>query len=140
MPTIDFTGVFLSFNGKTYQNDSEIAIVDIRENDSSRSSSSSTKNYNGLQCITDKMPCCDEHKIGHWFFPNGTVVPEIMSNNSFYVTRGQNDGTVNLNRLNDSLIPTGRFCCEIPDALGNINHVCVRLTRNGGESVSYNCN
>ena len=48
---------------------------------------------NGLQCVTDKMPCCDKPQTGMWFFPDGTTVPVKERATSYYVSRGHNDGT-----------------------------------------------
>ena len=119
-----FAGVYILFNGTRYPNSSVIPITDIGE--------SNPDLNNALQCITDKMPCCDQQQLGEWVFPNGTVVPDENSAISFYTNRGQNDGTVNLNRLSDSLRPFGRFCCTIPDAVDEVNYICVTL--NGTES------
>ena len=89
---------------------------------------------NGLQCITDKMPCCDRPLIGMWLFPDGKTVPVKEKAASYYVSRGHNDGTVTLNRLSSSLMPTGKFCCVIPDALEIYNYLCITL--NGSKSKS----
>ena len=73
---------------------------------------------NSLQCVTDKMPCCQTGpKVGEWYFPNGSVIPEQRNRTPFYVSRGDN-GAVNLNHVNRSSIssPSGLFCCEIQDA------------------------
>ena len=90
--------------------------------------------HNGLQCITDKMPCCDKPQTGMWFFPDGTTVPVKERATSYYVSRGHNDGTVTLNRLSSSLTRTGKFCCVIPDALEIDNYLCIAL--NGSKSKS----
>ena len=37
------------------------------------------------------------------------------------------DGTVNLNRLNDSVIPIGKFCCVVTDAEDKSNYICIRV-------------
>ena len=78
----------------------------------------------GFQCITDKMPCCRGENIGEWQFPNGTAVPLIGSATTFYRNRGSGDGAVNLNRLNDVMMPTGRFCCVVPDATNTDVTMC----------------
>ena len=57
-----------------------------------------------------------------------TEIPEIDNDSTFYINRGQNDGTINLNRRNDSLMPTGRFCCEMPDATEKMMYICVTVT------------
>ena len=81
-----------------------------------------------LQCITNKMPCCKMAKIGHWYFPNGEEVT-IQGNAPpfFYRNRG-NDGTVNLNRVHESVItPTGQFCCVVPDNNDINQKLCVNI-------------
>ena len=103
-----------------YPNNSFIFIIDIGQtNDTSTS---------GLQCITDRKPCCksDPNRQGEWFFPDGGLVPRHGAINvtTFYRTRGD-DGTVNLNRVNDDvLMPTGKFCCVVPDATGISQRTC----------------
>ena len=108
-------GVYLSLERKVYANNSDIPITEIDTR---------------LQCITDKMPCCAafNDKTGDWFFPGGTAVPgPLQSPTSFYRTRGD-DGTVNLNRLNTSVLtPTGLFCCVVPDATGDMQRVCANI-------------
>ena len=75
------------------------------------------------------------NKQGDWFFPNGTVVPgPLQSPTTFYRNRG--DGTVNLNRLNTNvMMPTGLFCCEVPDSLSDYVTVTSRLCMNIGKST-----
>ena len=75
------------------------------------------------------MPCCAaiEGRAGEWFFPNWNTVPNLGGATTFYRTRGD-DGTVNLNRLNTNvLMPTGVFCCEVPDATGVMQSVCANI-------------
>ena len=111
-----------------------MSITDIGETDPS----TSPTQVNGLQCITDRIPCCRAQQIGKWLFPDRTVVPEQENATLFYINRGLDDGTVNLNRVNDSMMPTGMFCCVIPDAEGVVNYICVKLIGNKGGSVSFN--
>ena len=75
------------------------------------------------------MPCCAtfEGRAGEWFFPNWNTVPNLGGATTFYRTRGD-DGTVNLNRLNTNvLMPTGVFCCEVPDATGVMQRICANI-------------
>ena len=114
-------GVYLSLRGVVYANNSAIQITEIGETNSMFNT--------GLQCITDRRPCCasPEGRAGEWFFPNGTHVPLQYSATSFYRNRG-NDGTVNLNRLNTNvMIPTGLFCCEVPDVAGDTQPLCANI-------------
>jgi hypothetical protein len=118
------TGVYLSLRGAVYANNSAIPIAEIGE-------TNSTSNT-GLQCVTDRIPCCSAlaTRTGEWFFPDGmTIVPNQAGASSFYRNRGPgDDGTVNLNRLNTNvMMPTGLFCCELPDATGMMQRVCANI-------------
>lgn len=67
---IIFLGVYLSLNGTKYANNSVISITEIGETDPDLNQN------DGLQCITDRRPCCRfRYRVGEWFFPNGTEVP-----------------------------------------------------------------
>ena len=117
------TGVYLSLRGTVYANNGVIPIAEI-----------GTTSNTGLQCITDRMPCCAGAQIGQWNFPNGTHVP--MQNNAatFYRTRGD-DGTVNLNRLNTNvMMATGLFCCEVPDATGDMQRLYANISELADQS------
>jgi hypothetical protein len=85
----------------------------------------------GLQCITDRMLCCVTlpNRFGEWLFPDGYAVPGPNQNpTTFYRSRGD-DGTVNLNRLNANvMMPTGLFCCEVPDALNVMQRLCANIS------------
>ena len=66
------------------------------------------------------MPCCvSPSRVGEWYFPGGggtvQAIGAVPTPTTFYRNRGD-DGTVNLNRLNsDVMMPTGQFCCVVPD-------------------------
>ena len=111
-----------------YPNNSVILITEIEQtNDTSN---------NGLQCITDRRPCCASvgARAGDWFFPNESVVPVQYFTTTFYRNRSD-DGTVNLNRLSsDVMMPTGRFCCVVPDATSTDVTLCVLI----GKQFLYN--
>ena len=113
------TGVYLSLKGVVYPNNSVILITEIEQTNMSN---------NGLQCITDKRPCCTGgNRAGEWFFPDGTMVLLQSSATTFYRNRGD-DGTVNLNRVNnDVMMPTGRFCCVVPDATSTNVTICANV-------------
>ena len=100
-----------------YANNSVIPIREVGE--TSRT---------GLQCITDRRPCCAGARIGQWRFPDGTLVPVLGAGATlFYRNRGE-DGTVNLNRLYTGvMMPTGLFCCEVPDAIDVDQTVCIDI-------------
>ena len=100
-------GIYLSLKGKNYQNNS-VFSTSVIGNVSTGSS---------LECVTDRKPCCasDPNRAGQWLFPDGGLVPIQGLASTFYRSRGD-AGTVNLNRLNsDITMPTGRFCCVVPD-------------------------
>ena len=74
------------------------------------------------------MPCCRflGGQVGEWFFPDGTMVP--LSDPTFYRNRGHDDGTVNLNRASTNvMMPTGKFCCVVPDATGDMQKICASV-------------
>ena len=114
-----------------YPNNSVILITEIEPTTTSNGVTDTATN-NGLQCITDRSPCCQtpSNRYGEWFFPNdGGVVPVQAGATSFFRNRG-NDGTVNLNRLNsDVMMPTGRFCCVVPDAVNVSMSTCAVISK-----------
>ena len=80
------------------------------------------------------MPCCAGAQIGQWNFPNGTHVPMQSNAATFYQNRG-GDGTVNLNRLNTNIMmPTGLFCCEVPDAVSDVQRLCTNISELADQS------
>ena len=68
---------------------------------------------NVLQCYTNRQPCCRDGQLGEWLFPNGTTVKINSTGDDFYRNRGAS--VVNLNWRDNSRIPTGLFCCVIPN-------------------------
>ena len=58
-------------NGKTYQNNSLVALKDVGESNSA------------LLCLTNNIRCCSRAQVpgrgilGDWFYPNGTTVPNM---------------------------------------------------------------
>ena len=117
-------GVYLSLRGMVYANNSVIQITEIGDTDPD------TDLSEGLQCITDRIPCCRfAFRAGEWYMytPERTVVPGESATVSFYRNRGYEDGTVNLNRPNGVTMPTGLFCCEVPSATGGDQTVCANI-------------
>ena len=117
--------MYLSFDRMVYANNSVIQINEIGETDTY------TAQNEGLQCITDRMPCCAnaQFRAGEWLFPNGTTVHTHDNARSFY-TNWRDDGSVNLNLLSsDTLLPllTGLFCCVVPDARDRVQTVCTEI-------------
>ena len=127
--------MYLSLKGVVYPNNSNVNITEIGQTDTTSVPRPPNSN-NGLQCITDKRQCCAAmaNRAGVWLFPeNGGMVPPIGEGanraTTFYRNRGD-DGTVNLNRVNDNvMMPTGQFCCMVPDATDAMVTVCVNIGR-----------
>lgn len=123
-------GVYLSLKGIVYANNSIIQNTNIGQTDPYSSQNE------GLQCVTDRMPCCSS-QIGEWSFPDGTTVPTRDNAVSFYRNEGD-DGAVNLNRIGSNVVsPTGLFCCVIPDATDTLQRMCATISKldiciNGG--------
>jgi hypothetical protein len=60
------------------------------------------------------------------YTPDRAIVSTQSTAVSLYRTRGD-DGTVNLNRLSGVMMPTGLFCCEVPDAAGDTQSLCANI-------------
>lgn len=122
-------GVYLSLRGVIYNNNSIICITEIGEAESATN--------NALQCITDRMPCCQTppNGYGEWYLPNGELVGLTKNHsdpfNTFYRTRGD-DGAVNLNHVGSTLnrtnSPLGLFCCQVPDSTNVIQQICAYIS------------
>ena len=121
---ITHAGVHLSFKGMTYSNNSIFFINEIGRTSSNKA----------IQCVTDKQKCCfsTRNRFGEWYFPNGTLLPRQHHPTDgfathFYRNRADN-GTVSLNRVGPSVVsPTGRYCCELPDAAGVQQSLCAYI-------------
>lgn len=116
---IYFKGAYLALRNQFIANNTQINL---------RSIGLSSDNPSGaLQCITDRKPCCfgQDPMLGWWYKPNGMVVHWNTSDEVLFGSRGDN-GEVYLNRPNGvTRIPTGRFCCVIPDATDTNQTLCV---------------
>ena len=119
-----YTGVYLRQNGIFLANNSAILISDIGRASNNR-----------LQCVTDRTPCCTSQfqpyipAIGNWFFPDdGGWVPSLSGGDATFGRNRGSDGTVNLLRVsNDVMMPTGQYCCVVPDASGVDQWACVNV-------------
>ena len=114
-----YIGVYLTLKRIVYANNSIIQNTNIGETDPYSSQNE------GLQCVTDRKPCCGT-QIGEWYFPNGTTVLRQHSGASFYRNEGD-DGAVNLNRIGSDA--SGLFCCEIPDATDTLQRMCATISK-----------
>ena len=121
MTVLSRVGVYLSLRGRVYANNSVIPITEIGE--------TNTTSNTGLQCITDRIQCCrSPNTAGQWHFPDGGNVPIQNDATTFY--RNRDNGVVNLNRLNTTIMsPTGLFCCVVPDATGSSQRICVYVSK-----------
>ena len=112
-----------------YADKSVIQITEIGATDPY----SDTAQDDGIQCITDRMPCCrnPQFSAGEWLFPNGSNIPTQEGAAVFYRDRGD-DGSVSLNILSsDTALPllTGLFCCVVPDATDTTQTVCADISK-----------
>lgn len=114
-------GVYISLKETVYANNSVISIREIGE----------TRSY-GLQCVTDKKPCCNsEHKAGEWYFPNGSIIIAVQENHGpFFVSRDDRGKIIlnYVNGINDILSPSGPYCCGVQDANGLKQSLCAIIS------------
>ena len=113
-------GVYIRLNGTSYPNNSNIVITDIGQGEDG-----------ALYCITDLIECCQKNQTttgttrGEWLDPNGEEVGLISTNETFYKKRGRSK--VYIYRRAGSILPVGKFCCEVPDATYTDITVCVNI-------------
>ena len=88
-----------------YTNNSLLSITDVGEADSA-----------AVLCRTDLESCCAGQ--GEWIYPNGIItatgnssVRNRNSNDDIFRTRG--NMVVRLERRNNSIGPTGQYCCQV---------------------------
>lgn len=117
-----FTGVSLSLRGVTYLNNSVVQLSEIGEGD------------DALLCHTDNTGCCtlsSGRREGEWYFPGGDrvlVFSDVDRTRDFYRNRGHM--LIRLNRLNNSMSPTGCYHCDIPNA-NDVIHTLYIYISNG---------
>ena len=131
------SGVYLSLKGVFRPNNTAIMINEIGETNTS--SNPPANSNNGLQCVTDRTPCCrfQGGLQGEWLFPNGSYVPSQSAATTFYRNRGRDDGTVNLNHRNNAvMMPTGQFCCVVPDTTGVNQMACAIISESHTEIIA----
>ena len=131
-PIYTFAGVYLTQNDNVLANNSAIFISDIGSAD------------NILQCVTDRMSCCGHPNIsGNWFYLDGNVVPSVIGRCSrataFGRTRESGGTIINLHRVSDDvMMPTGQYCCVVPDATGVNQWACVVICKCSAFTLSSN--
>ena len=98
-------GVWFSFRGVAYQNNSLVTLEDIGEGG------------DALFCVTDQPACCKPRvnvpAIGNWYFPNGTRVVSSGAQWDFHRTRDQSMVLLRRRRGGDN----GIYSCVLPDAM-----------------------
>ena len=104
-------------------NDSNIAINTIQ-------TSTDPANINLLVvCTSDRKPCCkDMPQYGEWYFPNGSQVQHRDEGAVAFYRRRDNAGNVYLLRISVNVLsPSGKFCCEVEDATGRNQTLCINI-------------
>ena len=98
-------GIMIVYQSQSYENHT---IVNLETGDNMI-----------LNCFTNKSGCCKhmyEGGEGEWIFPNQSIVRRFSFGDDFYRNRGEvGEGVVNLIWNKDATIPTGIFCCIIPN-------------------------
>ncbi|XP_064386249.1 P-selectin-like isoform X2 [Halichondria panicea] len=108
-------------------NNTEIFITDIGEDGGLPT----------LTCHTDSTTCCRSNadnngngSLGQWTYPNGSVIlrngASMTAGEQFYVNRNGFAQIIGLNRreANNSLTPTGSYCCTVPTSAGRDDLLC----------------
>ena len=76
-----------------------------------------------LSCQTLSDAQCGGSSSPEMFFPNKTQVSS--EGESMYSSYGT--GLVSLNRKKDDKSPLGTYCCQIPDSLGNLQKMFIKI-------------
>jgi len=95
-----------------------------------------------LLCLTDLTACCKSDytggrgHLGHWFFPNETMVPNMGDQWDFFRTRGQMMVLMHHRRGGVN----GIYHCDIPDQTENPRrlYVGVYTANTGGYFKTHN--
>ena len=131
------TGLQIMFKGTSYYtNNTSLFITDVGDVDS-----------NNVLCMTDLTGCCTSPGRGQWIYPDGfinadgnSLVRNNPSGDDFFRTRG--DMVVRLERRNNSIGPTGQYCCQLQvTTMANPNTdltMCVILSEFHGVTVICN--
>ena len=99
-------GLYFTLNGVVYLPGDTVLITHIgigvaADPDPGSSLVCNTSNVNTHCCRGD---------LGEWYFPNGTIVPCLVSD--FTKTRWTHQ--VRLNRRNEAMTPLGTYECRVP--------------------------
>ena len=96
-------GLEAELNGNVYTANNSVAkLQDVTEN-------------NPLTCRTDLTPCCKNLRRGEWCRPDGTKVPNKLTNHTLHRNRDDNRQVFLRRRLSRPLsqVPMGSYCCEL---------------------------
>ena len=112
----NFVGVYLSLNGRSSMNNSDVTVTDIGDGMEGGVGGA-------LLCYTDSMQCCNNtENTGRWFQAGGS---DVGDDGDLYVTKGPN--VVRLHRRNDTSPSAGMYCCEVPDVRSGKIITCVNI-------------
>ena len=113
----NFVGVYLSINGRSSMNNSDVTVTDIGDGKGGVGGA--------LLCYTDNIQCCNEtaENTGRWF-QAGPGGGDVGDDGDLYVTRGPN--VVRLHRRNNTF-PVGVLCCEVPDSRSRSQTLCIHV-------------
>lgn len=114
------SGVSLSLRGTPIPNNGYVDVNDI-----GAGGDTGINDIEGLLCLTNKIDCCADGQVvggetlGHWIFPNGTIVGSRRSNidagRTDYFYRNRFQSVVRLLRVGNPS-ERGRYRCEVPNA------------------------
>ena len=77
--------------------------------------------------------------MGEWYYPNNMSMVRIEAEGgSFYRSRGTYPGVVRLHRRHNVMMPTGEFCCEVPDANEVDQRICITVVKGAFEGMKIN--
>ena len=107
--------VYFELNGEIYINNSVVPLTKVGEEDGA------------LFCRTNREACCGTlpNRYGEFYYPNGDLVSINSREQDYYRNRGNRH--IRLNRRLQTVSPTGRFRCVIPDAQGVFQTVYIHL-------------
>lgn len=81
---------------------------------------------NALMCVTDRTTCCSgAGRAGEWYYPDGSRVNIQGAGEDFFRNRGSR--LLRLNKARNTLAPTGRYRCEVPDASGVTQNIFINV-------------
>ena len=113
-------GLSIELNGETYEDGDEISITDVGVADSA-----------AVLCKTNLTTCCAVSSgvsgQGDWIYPNGTEVGNRRSGDDIFRTRG--DMVVRLHRMDNVVVPTGQYCCEVATMDDLDARICITLSK-----------